>query len=984
MLFKPTEEPRVYALPPGCSFPKEFVAGLKSRLCGRPPESMALTEVIVNTAHNEQAIREEFIAGHASFLPRLVQLTELRSSSRFPDVPAAVSPLRRRLELFQAVAKLIEADCRFGSRFSAFDLADTLAELMDEMHGEGVAPSALENLDISAQSEHWEASLRFLKIIERHWGPDAVPDFESRQRMIAEKMVSDWQENPPEHPVIIAGSTGSRGATQLLMNAIARLPQGAIVLPCFDFHLSDEVWTGMSDPSDSEAHPQYRFRQLMDRLDIKPNAILPWREGLVVNEPRNMLVSLALRPAPVTDQWLVEGPRLPELQIATRELTLLESPTPRLESVAIALKLRECAHAERTAALVTPDRNLARQVKAALGRWGIVPQDSAGQPISESSRGLFIRQAARILGDRVASNNLITLLKNHCANSAGDRALHCQWTENFELHLRREGIFAVDPDSAPLWALAQEDEEDLEDWCEWVAAIAESAESAGGGELGELRERHRRLAELVAAGPLREGTGILWEGDEGEIIRGAYAELEDASDSGCYLELEEYVRLLDSVLAKVNVWSNSCTHPGIMIWGTLEARMRRPDLLIAGRLNEGSWPMQMSSDPWLNRQMRKQAGLLIPERKIGLSAHDFQQVLCGPEVVLTRALRDENSPTVPSRWLSRLIQLLSGISVEGDVSIKAMRARGDSLLASARALELPQLKTDPAPRPSPIPPVESRPNMISVTAVETLILDPYAIYARQILKLGQLNSLAPLPDNMVRGMLQHKVFERLLGEGEPDLEDNEFGRLISIAAEEFGVGAPSKWVERSWFFRLASIAQEFLDQERERRKIAKPCAQETKLRHEFAELQFTLTGKADRVDIDGDGHMVLYDYKSGAIPRERDILNHAKQIPLLSKLLEIEGLPDRNPAPVKKAGYIEVGSKTREHIVDRGGAELAGEKDFFTDTWEKFQLLVANYRDPDTGYTSHLGRVKYADYDHLARFGEWDETSKPDQMQRVG
>ena len=313
-----------------------------------------------------------------------------------------------------------------------------------------------------------------------------------------------------------------------------------------------------------------------------------------------------------------------------------------------------------------------------------------------------------------------------------------------------------------------------------------------------------------------------------------------------------------------------------------------------------------------------------------------------------------------------------------------MRARGDSLLALARALERPKRKISPAPRPSPIPPVESRPNKISVTAVETLILDPYAIYARQILNLGQLNSLAPLPDNMVRGMLQHKVFERFLAEGESELADDEFKRLISIADEEFREGAPYRWVERTWFFRLANIAEEFLDHESKRRQIAKPCAQETKLRHEFADLQFTLIGKADRVDVDSEGRMVLYDYKSGGIPRKTDILNHAKQIPLLSMMLEIDGLPDRNPAPVKQAGYIEVGSRTRGVIVDRSSAEQADGKDSFTDTWGKFQLLIKKYRDPGTGYTSRLGRVNYADYDHLARLGEWDETVMPAELQRVG
>jgi len=983
-MFTPSAHPRVFALPPGCSFPKEFVAGLKSRLRDQPPEKMAQTEIIVNTSHNEQAIRDEFIKGEASFLPRLSQLTELRSNIRFPEIPAAVPPLRRRLELFQAVAKLMAADDRFGSRFTAFELADTLAEVMDEMNSEGVSPDALGNLDVSSQAEHWDASLKFLRIIEQYLRIDSIPDFETRQRLVAEKMVSDWQAEPPEHPLIMAGSTGSRGATQLLMQAIANLPQGAIVLPCFDFHLSGEIWSGMSDPSVSEAHPQFRFRQLMDRLGIESDAVLPWRSDVAVNEPRNMLVSLALRPAPVTDQWLVEGPRLADLQLATQKLTLLEAPTPRLESVAVALKLRECAHASRTAALVTPDRNLARQVKAALRRWGIVPYESDGQPVSETPRGVFARLVAEAMGGRMASTSLMSLLKSPCANSAGDRDLHLKRTLELELHLRGKGIFSVDSELVSRWVLEQEESEDIDLWGGWVSSIVESAATAKRGELGDILKHHRSLAEMFAAGPSAEDTGMLWAEEEGSKVREVFTELEDCADLGCFLELKEYVQLLGSVLGKTKIRSSNCSHPEIMIWGTLEARMRRPDLLIAGRLNEGSWPAPVADDPWLNRQMREQAGLLLPERKIGLSAHDFQQVLCGPEVVLTRTLRDESAPTIPSRWLSRLIHLLSGISEEGRAGINAMRDRGAALLALAQAMEEQNGKTAPAPRPSPVPPLEARPTRISVTGVETLIVDPYAIYASQVLKLRKLNPLAPLPEILVKGLLQHSVFQRFISDGESELGDDEKGRLISIAEEEFEDGAPSKWVERVWLCGLKKIAEEFLLHERARRGLASPFKQEIKLEHEFSDLGFTIRGKADRVDITEDGEFVLYDYKSGRIPGEMDIKRCAKQMPLLAKILEVDGVQDHGPGTVRKTAYISVGARTRVSEVKRFYRDAPLDKDFFSDTWEQFQLLIKKYQEPETGYTSHLGHVEYPDYDHLARYGEWDETVKPAEMQRVG
>ena len=77
-------------------------------------------------------------------------------------------------------------------------------------------------------------------------------------------------------------------------------------------------------------------------------------------------------------------------------------------------------------------------------------------------------------------------------------------------------------------------------------------------------------------------------------------------------------------------------------------------MVILGSLNEGVWPRPQEASPWLSRPMAAKLGLPPPERRIGLSAHDFAQALGAPTVYLSRAVKADGVPTVPSRWLQRL------------------------------------------------------------------------------------------------------------------------------------------------------------------------------------------------------------------------------------------------------------------------------------------------------------------------------------------
>lgn len=394
-MFDRCATPRIFGLPPGADFPAALVQTLLARHAGRPPEALARVRIIVNTRRMARRIRDLFDAGVPCLLPRVTVISDLGTDMDAPHLPPAVSPLRRRLELAQLVSALLQRQPDLAPRSALYDLADSLAMLLDEMQGEDVPPEAIAALDVSDQSGHWARIQTFLGIIRPYFDPDHdAPDSEARQRRVVAHLCRIWQTDPPETPVIIAGSTGSRGTTQMLMQTVAQMPQGAVLLPGFDFDMPAPVWAALGDAFSAEDHPQYRFAAVLDRLGMTPADVRRWPAGEAPCPARNKIMSLALRPAPVTDQWLRDGPGLCDVGDAMAQVSLIEAPSRRLEAMAIALRLRQAAEDGQSAALITPDRSLTRQVAAALDRWAIRPDDSAGTPLHHTPPGRFLRQVA--------------------------------------------------------------------------------------------------------------------------------------------------------------------------------------------------------------------------------------------------------------------------------------------------------------------------------------------------------------------------------------------------------------------------------------------------------------------------------------------------------------------------------------------------------------------------------------------------------------
>ena len=962
----------IFALPPGCDFARQFALGLLARYGKDSPEDFARIRVYVNTRRSARAISEVLAAEGAILLPQIIALADLGNDPFAPlDLPPATPPLRQQLIIAQLVGRFLEMQPNLAPRAAMFDLAKSLGALLDELQGAGLPVDVLDSIDVEKHSAHWERVLSFLKIINDYWQnhrPDAAPDPEGRARAVAEAYAEHWQAHPPAHPVIVAGSTGSRDATALFMQAVAKLPNGAVVLPGFDFDMPAAVWEQLGPD-----HPQYGFAKLGGLIGFGPD-IARWTDAAAPQPARNKLVSLALRPAPVTDQWLAEGPAmLPDLPQALAELTVVEAPSKRAEAQAIAVQLRLALDQGKTAALVTPDRVLARYVTAALQVWGIDPDDSAGRPLPLTPPAVFLRRIAGLGDGPLLPVALLALLKHPlCGGIEDDRKAHLRWARQLEIQQLRGGPPFVEWAALEIWAQKSE----IPEIVLWVANLRDALDpwmrADGERALQDWLDLHRGAAEALARGCGQTPFGQLWEQEAGQASLAIFNKLAAHADLGGMLSRSDYRALFSSVLTGEVREAAFRPDPRVAIRGTLEARVQSADLVILGGLNDGVWPRIPDPDPWLNRDMRRQIGLALPERRIGLSGHDFQQAIGAKEVVLTRALRDGDAPTVASRLMIRLLNLTEGLAGKDAPAVVAMRDRGRQLLDWAARLEAPAEFEQPAARPAPSPPISARPDRLSVTRVETLIRNPYEIYASYVLKLRKLDPLGRDPDALERGKVIHLVLEEFVKETLDHLPADAVERLKDVAARVIESNVPWPTAQTLWKAKFSQMAEWLVEQDRAMRAEGFPFADGLEISGErsaeIAGRNFTLRAKADRIDIGGSGARI-YDYKSGSAPSAKEVAAFSRQLPLEGCIAAAGGFK----------GVPATDAEALVHVALGSGGKVSGLNEAELDSqtvWADFVSLVAAYSSTEVGYAARIRPqfIRYkSDYDHLSRLGEWED-----------
>ena len=977
--------PRVSTIPPGAPFVDSLAIGLRARH-GGDPDALSRLTLLLPTRRACLAMRDAFLrhsAGAALLLPRLVPLGDVDADDIEPGIgedlpealagdhaeplPAAISGLERQLILARLILARGLAEGAEKRPDQALRLAAELARLLDQAQTEQLSFDGLKDLAPEDYAEHWQRTLEFLDIVTSHWpailAERGLIDPATRRNLMLEAVAARWRANPPQDPVIAAGSTGSIPATAALLAVICRLPEGEVVLPGLDQHSDEAIWREID-----ESHPQYGLKRLLERLEVDRDQVARW--GDAVDGARARLLNMALRPAVTTAGWAAEPP--PE-DAAFAGLEIIECPGPREEAVVIALRLRGALETPgRSAALVTRDRGLARRVAAELGRWGIAVDDSGGMPLAHTPCGGFLGLTAALIAEDAAPLALLAALKHPLAAGGMKR-------DSFRAKLRlleRDVLRGSRPGRgfAGIAAALGKQAEALGPWLERIAAMAAPFAEAMASErisLGALAAAHLAFAEALAASDQADGGERLWQGDDGEAGAAFFAELIEGAEAMPPVAGRDYPALLDALIEGRVVRPRHGGHPRLHIWGPLEARLQHADEMILGALNETSWPPDAGVDPWLSRPMRKRFGLPSPERRIGLSAHDFVQFAAAPRVLLTRAAKIEGAPSAPSRWLARLDNLLRGWdrthALDGDADVRAW----------PEALDRPAAYKAIDP-PAPTPPVAARPRRLSVTRIETWRRDPYAIYARYILDLRALDALDAEPGAAERGTIIHRVLERFIKTyPRSALPVDARDQLIEIGREVFAQVMDRPGVRAFWWPRFERIADWFVAEERARRGALAMVHGEVegRLRIDGPAGPFILTAKADRIEQRRDGALAVIDYKTGGVPSGKDILaGYAPQLALEAAIAQDGGFDGVAAGPVAELSYWRLSGgdppgETRPLTADSAALIEAAA--------DGLARLIAKFDEPETPYLAVPDMAKapaFSDYAHLARIREWSDS----------
>ncbi len=968
--------PSVFTIPAGENFVAALARQLLAETAGDPLALSAML-ILLPTRRSVRALRDAFLwlsEGRPLLLPRMRPLGDLDDDDPdlaqmlSTDLPPAIAPLRRRLILARQIMALGGERGGAHSAEQAVPLAQELERLLDQAQTEELSFDRLAELVPDDYAAHWQVTLQFLNLVTEHWprilqSEGALDPIERRARLLHAQAAA-WEVRSPEHPVIAAGSTGSVPATRRLLTVVANLPHGRLVLPGLD-RLMDADGVAACD----ESHPQTGLHRLLDAVGLEPHRVPLWPG--TTEHPRARLIAETMRPAASTDAWR----RLDAAAIrpGLAGITRIDCPGAQEEAGVIALHLRAALEEPgKTAALVTPDRTLARRVAAELRRFGIEIDDSAGTPLALTEPGTFLLLTAIMVAEGFAPHDTLAALKHPLASGGTAAARFRHMVRRLELTVLR----GARPEPGIAGMRKVNGAADLDRWLARLETMTApfAAALATTMPLGDLLKAHITCAEALAADDGVTGAEKLWAGDAGAAASGFVLDLAEAAAGAALPEIPGagYPALLRELMAGQVVRPAWGRHPRLSIWGPLEARLQQADLIVLGGLNEGTWPAEAPPDPWMSRPMRARFGLAAPERRIGLAAHDFAQGACSPEVVLTRAERQGGAPTVPSRWLMRLDAMLAASGLDP-------LPRDNRWLAWQSALGRPATERSELPRPpAPRPPLAARPRRLSVTAIETWRRDPYALYARSILGLRALDPIDADPEAADYGEVVHRALDTLLRTlPEGAMPGDAFARLMEIGRESFGPALARPGVVAFWLPRFERIARWFIDHETGRRHRIAAVATEVKgsLAVETPGGQFIVEAKADRIDRRTDGKLEVIDYKTGSLPKPGEVeAGFAPQLPLEGLIAAAGGFATVPAGEVAALLYWRLSGAGARAGEARDATPKASPGALIEAARDGLVRLVAAFDDPATPYEARPNPVhvpRYSDYLHLARVKEW-------------
>ncbi len=955
--------PKIYNVNAGESF-VDVLAAHFLKYYENQPEELANVLFLLPNRRACQSLSDAFVRLKGlspTILPRILPIADVEEDEIFltssSEILQGLAPEISKIERTLIFTKLImqkptELGLGHLSLAQSYALAENLADLIDLAYNENLDFSRLKEIVPVEYAAHWQESLNLLSIITEYWPQilkeRGVVDASFRRNQLLDAELEIWRQSRTEQKIVVAGTTAAFPRLKQLVQTVLNLPNGEVWLYGLDNCLEDSEWSLID-----ENHPQYELKELLDFLKINRAEVMNVPHKLYTSKER--LVTEIMRPAMGSAEWRKLS--IEPLPAETFDgIHLLNCDDIRQEAQAIALLIRNTLETpEKTAALVTMDRNLARRVVSELKKWNIVADDSAGQPLSLAPIGTYLRLIMNVLENDFSQVSLLSLLKHpftSCGMKSADcnqkvRELELKWRKKEELtDSQTEFLEKIKTSFAPLLELYRQAETSLK----------------------EIFTTHIRVAENLADTDIKSGEKIIWKSDAGSAAAKFVSDFLPYCELLAHIKPKDYLPLLESMLLEQNVRVRFGMHPRVKILGPIEARLMQFDVTIIGEVNEGVWPKLPSADLWMSRPMKKDFGFPLPERSIGVMAADFAHLLNAEEVYLTRAERVDGTPTNKSRWWLRLETVLAA-NFGGDKEKYAF-LYDDKYSLWAKYLERAAVQKRIS-APEPRPPLCLRPRKLSAVNFEMLMRDPYTIFAKYILKLYQLEDLDEDVAYRDYGNIIHAVIEKfnnIYNTGA--YPDDAKEQMLRIGEEEFAANHISSDIKAFWWPKFVKTVDWLIETEKAYRSEVKKVHNEITGSMVFDSDggKFTITAKADRIDETKDGRVNVLDYKTGKARSNKEIASGmAPQLPIEGLIVQRGGFAEIPAKEVSTLRYWRLGKE--EIVADEEQSQRGLER-----TMNYLQTLIAHFDKESTPYYAKPNphdAPDYSDYDHLSRFLEW-------------
>ena len=970
--------------------------------------ALALADGLILLPNNRavRAIEEAFVrqTGKGLLLPRLVTVGDLDLNEKsglfmhqYGDdkIAPPIDSMHRIMLLASLIEKYHKSIMdREVDAAQALRLAMDMAHVIDQLDVEEIGFDKFSELSekIAVNSEanlavHWQKSYTlFENIYQKYRTALAHLNLSTmvinRNAMI--RNLANNLEHLSHHPFISAiGITTAAPAIAYLQKKIAIAPNGSVILPHIDQMMDDATWQSLgphekldgelrAKPS-LETHPQFHLKLLLDTMGFDRSEVtaLGSIKTTKIAERKDQLVSHIFAPAQQTAQWQ-------SIEVSATDfnhLKIMTNSDSAAEAQAVAILVRKNLEINnKRIAIITPDRELARRISAHLLRWNIKADDSAGIALSDTPAGSLFRLIAQNIASGFAPTDLLSLLKHPLAQKGEGRVAWLEKVRTLDLALRgprtgqglqsiatsikryRDRIKKYNPDT---------DSGKYDALLSWWQGIEKKLNEISDISAKSLLDSARQIADFIAG-------DAIWVGDAGRELSRFYTDIISYIDEGTSsLSVELLPQYIDMLMDGYTVRSAFGNHPRVAIYGLLEARLQRSDLVICAGLNEGSWPQTPNNDPWLSPGIRRDLGLPSLSRSIGLSAHDLAEAIGARELILSRSERDSKGPSVTSRFVLRLIAF-AGNKLKYENYIPQLAAKIDEPAEFA-----------PVSEPAPIPTAKQRKIRLSVTNMDQIKADPFAFYANKIMGLSKLDQIDEDVSAAWRGTMIHAILEKWAKEDclDPD-------RLMQRTYELIDNEALHPTARLLWQPRLIKQMQWIVAQtsdvmQSEGRKI---IAAEAEGITEI--LGVKLKGVADRIDLYPDGRLAIIDYKSGAVPSMKQIkAGFAMQLGLLGLLAQEGKFDDISGKKIKGLAqafeywslaksnqkFGKITKATRDEVTDTNAEKYIITDEFVSFSTEIATQLIRDYILGDLPFKArlHPEYAPYNDYEHLSRLMEW-------------